>query len=412
MSSFEDKNHDNPAQPADASPRSPEDICFDDLIAPLSREEFLTDYWEQQPLVSRGKAQNFYHELFSTKDVDKVIVYQKPKPGNIDLVSEHGFVRDNFLNADQTSNINLVYQNYLKGSTVILSGLESSWPPLHRFCRNLEGDISHPVAVAVYLTPPDIKGVKPHYDTQDGFLIQIDGSKKWKVYKPVHQFPPVEGSYTSLERNQLSKPILETTLEPGDVMYIPRGFPHEGESCGGSPSLHITVEILVRTWFDFISDALGALADRDMRFRKSVPISFLNDPKAKAELSEKFDMFKSTFSEGSTLEDAILKHIENVVVEKPPVPDGHFATLFQEITLNTSLEKRQINMTRIFQKEEIIGMQFSGNHIAGPEKIKPALAFIQSTDQFTPADLPGGLNSNEQLVLTKRLIKIGLLTLA
>ena len=399
------------ARPQKPSP-APEEIKFEDLIAPLAREEFFSEYWEQKPFVSKDKPKFFFRNLFSIEDVDKVVVHHKPKPGHIDLVSEHGFVRDNFLNADQTANINLVYQNYLKGSTVILSGLETSWPPLHQFCRALEGDLNHRVGVAVYLTPSQTKGVKPHYDTQEGFLVQIDGAKRWKVYEPVYEFPPVEGSYTSTEREQLSAPILDVVLNPGDVLYIPRGYPHEGISCDDTPSLHITLEVHVRTWLDFLSDALGALADRDKRFRQSVPVSFLNDAKAKDVLKTNFEFFKSIFSDQSTLEDALHKHVEHVVVEQPPMPDGHFATLFEKIELHTALKKRQVNTMRLFEKDQLTGMQFSGNQITGPKKIEAALGFIKLADPFTPADLPGELTGKEKLVLVNRLIKIGLLTLA
>jgi hypothetical protein len=58
------------------------------------------------------------------------------------------------------------------------------------------------------------------------------------------------------------------------------------------------------------------------------------------------------------------------------------------------------------------GIQFSGNHIFGPAKIVEALKFIAEEETITPASLPGSLNENEKLVLTRRLVRAGLLTLA
>ncbi|MET0245183.1 MAG: hypothetical protein ABW182_00395, partial [Sphingomonas sp.] len=97
----------------DPAPRDPETLRFEDLIFPLRRNEFLADYWEQRPFVSRARSPSHFRALFSSRDVDAVIHYQRPRPGSIDLVTDHGFVRDNFLNADGTANINLVYQSYL-----------------------------------------------------------------------------------------------------------------------------------------------------------------------------------------------------------------------------------------------------------------------------------------------------------
>jgi ribosomal protein L16 Arg81 hydroxylase len=266
--------------------------------------------------------------------------------------------------------------------------------------------------VAVYVTPPNAKGVKPHFDTQEGFLIQVDGSKRWKVYKPVHESPPVEGSYTSVEPERLSEPSCETVLNPGDVLYIPRGFPHEGIAGDGQASLHITLEIHVRSWLDLMSDAMGALADRDVRFRKSAPVGFLNDRDAMSALAEHFEVFKRIFLEDSSLEDALRKHVERLAVKKPPLPDGHFAVLFEKIGLETRLKKRHIAVSRQFEENGMVGLQFSGNRIVGPAKIKPALEFIHDATEFAAAELPGGLSEKERLVLVNRLIRIGLLTLA
>src|SRR5438105_1173426 len=73
-----------------------EEIGFADLIAPLTQKEFFAEYWEKKPLVSRGRPGDFFKPLFSIADMDRAICYFKPKPGRIDLVTEEGFVRDNF----------------------------------------------------------------------------------------------------------------------------------------------------------------------------------------------------------------------------------------------------------------------------------------------------------------------------
>ena len=146
-------------------------------------------------------------------------------------------------------------------------------------------------------------------------------------------------------------------------------------------------------------------------FRRSIPLGFLNDAQAMSALAVQFDEFKQVFQQGSALQDAVHKHVEHLVVQNPPLPDGHFAVLFEEIDLDTRLKKRRIALSRLFDEGAQTGLQFSGNNIIGPAKIKPALEFIQAVPTFTPADLPGGLSDREKLVLARRLIAIGLLTL-
>lgn len=390
-----------PVKPAEA-------IAFDDIIAPIDRERFFADYWEQRPLVTRGRPAGFFAPLFSAAAVDHVICSQRPRPSRIEVVTSEGFVRDNYLNPDGTANINLVYERYLEGSTIILSGLDETWQPLAIFCRKLEGALSHPAGIGIYLTPPGTQGVKPHYDTQEIFVLQVEGRKHWKVYRPLHELPPVEGSYRLVDRSKLTEMVCETWLEPGDMLYMPRGFIHEGIS-GDGPSLHITLEIHVRSWLDLMSDALEAMAERDVQLRRSLPVGFLHRDDAMAALRARFTELVDDFSRRVRVDDAIGKHVEALAVRKPPPPDGHFAMLFAEIDARTELEKRHTSLVRVFESQGAAGIQFSGNQIVGPAKIGEALRHIAQTDRFTPESLPGALSPNEKLVLVKRLVRVGLL---
>lgn len=393
-------------------PKSPGEIGFDDLIAPMSRERFFAEFWEQKPLVSRGRPAQSFTSLFSIRDMDRAICYLKPKPSRIEVVTEQGFVADNYLNPDGTANLNLVQQSYLKGSTIILSGLEQNWEPLDLFSSTLEGCLNHNVAMSVYLTPPNFHGVKPHFDTQEIFVLQVEGSKSWKVYPPLRVLPAVEGSYRLVSREEVPEPLCEIVLQPGDVFYIPRGFVHEAEA-GDASSLHIAVDVHVRTWFDFLSDALDAVAEREPRLRRSLPAGFLNDEANMQSLAHEFEQLMEVFHHQARLEDAVGKHAEALSVRRPPPPDGHFSMLNVAIGSETLLKKRRTTLLRVFHNNGVAGIQFSGNQIVGPAKISSALEYIAQADTITPSSLPSeALNENEKLVLARRLVRAGLLTLA
>lgn len=36
----------------------------------------------------------------------------------------------------------------------------------------------------VYLTPPGTQGFAPHYDDIEAFVLQLEGKKRWRLYKP------------------------------------------------------------------------------------------------------------------------------------------------------------------------------------------------------------------------------------
>jgi lysine-specific demethylase/histidyl-hydroxylase NO66 len=210
-------------------------------------------------------------------------------------------------------------------------------------------------------------------------------------------------------RESLPAPILEVEVHPGDVLYIPRGFTHEA-SAGDRPSLHITVDVHVRTWFDLLSDALALLAERRRELRRSLPIGFLNQREPSAEMARELAEHLASLRDVG-LADVVRKYTEALIVNKPPPPDGHFAMLDATVEIDTWLEKRATTLTRLFREPGMVGIQFSGNQLMGPEKIAEALAFIDDHDSFTPAMLPGSLNDREKLVLVRRLVRTGLLTL-
>ncbi len=71
-------------------------------------------------------------------------------------------------------------------------------------------------------------GVGPHIDNYDVFIIQGMGSRRWRVGDklPMRQFCP----HPALLHVDPFTPIIDDDLAPGDILYIPPGFPHDGYS--------------------------------------------------------------------------------------------------------------------------------------------------------------------------------------
>lgn len=71
-------------------------------------------------------------------------------------------------------------------------------------------------------------GVGPHFDQYDVFIIQGQGRRRWRVGEkgPMKQHCP----HPDLLQVDPFEAIIDEELEPGDILYIPPGFPHEGYS--------------------------------------------------------------------------------------------------------------------------------------------------------------------------------------
>jgi len=71
-------------------------------------------------------------------------------------------------------------------------------------------------------------GVGAHIDQYDVFLVQGKGKRHWRVgqpgdYKEVFPHP-------KLRQIERFTPVIDVVVEPGDVIYVPPGWPHDGET--------------------------------------------------------------------------------------------------------------------------------------------------------------------------------------
>jgi 50S ribosomal protein L16 3-hydroxylase len=72
--------------------------------------------------------------------------------------------------------------------------------------------------------------VGPHIDAYDVFLLQVQGRRRWRVGR-VADTACVEGAPLKLLRH--FEPSHDWLLEPGDMLYLPPNWGHEGNAEGG-----------------------------------------------------------------------------------------------------------------------------------------------------------------------------------
>lgn len=102
--------------------------------------------------------------------------------------------------------------------SIVISHLERNNRILEKTSLLLAEKYNTPVGVNAYITPPHGKTFNCHFDPHDIIVLQIFGIKKWTIYKP--QLNPQDNFEI----------LLEVTLHPGDVLFIPEGYYHEAES--------------------------------------------------------------------------------------------------------------------------------------------------------------------------------------
>lgn len=72
-------------------------------------------------------------------------------------------------------------------------------------------------------------GVGPHIDSYDVFLLQLSGQRRWRWGRCNR---PVLRADVPLKMLARFEPSASQTLEPGDMLYLPPGWAHEGTAVG------------------------------------------------------------------------------------------------------------------------------------------------------------------------------------
>lgn len=76
-------------------------------------------------------------------------------------------------------------------------------------------------------------GVGPHVDQYDVFLIQGAGKRRWQVGRPQLAADSCQ-PHKDLQQVHEFDSFIDVALLPGDILYVPPGWPHWGESIDAS----------------------------------------------------------------------------------------------------------------------------------------------------------------------------------
>ncbi|XP_054829688.1 ribosomal oxygenase 2 [Eublepharis macularius] len=276
-----------PACPSLTKYDHPESV-FESLIFPIKREEFFRDYWEQKPLLLKREnpsVASCYQSLFQLTDL-KSLVSQGLFYGRDINVCKCVNGRKKIFNKDGKVNYAQLKKDFdQKKGTIQFHQPQRFKDELWRIQENLECFFGSLVGSNVYITPPGSQGLPPHYDDVEVFILQLEGEKHWRLYKPtVH----LAQEYNVEPEDRIGTPTHDFLLKPGDLLYFPRGTIHQADTPPGvSHSTHVTISTYQNnSWRDLLLDVVPGLvldsAKEDIDFRKSIPRQLL----MKVDLSE------------------------------------------------------------------------------------------------------------------------------
>lgn len=189
---------------------------------------FLQQYWQQKPLVIKGAYTQFIDPLSPDElagmameaEISSRIVVTKGDDWHVDQGPFEEFAEYG------DSHWQLLVQavnHYLPQTDELMESL--------RFLPDWRLDD----LMVSFATPQG--GVGPHIDNYDVFILQGEGRRHWIVGDKGHYQPRGNNPQSPLVED--FEPMIDVILEPGDMLYIPPGYPHRGNTLEPSMSYSI-----------------------------------------------------------------------------------------------------------------------------------------------------------------------------
>jgi hypothetical protein len=291
--------------------------------------------WEQWPLLIRvpGAVDNLVSldDLLSDGPYGYGSEKTRPPHRNVNFLKRE-FGNKDTIPKDKQLGPKELLDGMRRNYTLQMLGTHYWIPSVANMSYWLSQVTSRPVSVNLYSTPENQQvSLVPHSDFQCALMVQLEGRKRWRLWKLPDIWLPVRYRHIRgrddgdiVDKEWLGEPYMDVILEPGDVLYVPRGCLHLTSTAGidtetsmkeslkkersgrrwkgellPSPSIHLTVGMeamwdhgVSATWEAFFGageffhhehaiesyyTAIGNLIDKDIRFRETLPMSFMTD---------------------------------------------------------------------------------------------------------------------------------------
>lgn len=190
---------------------------FPNLLGDIGAKRFLRDYWQKKPLLIRGAIRGFGGDLSRQDLIDLAC--------RDDLESRYVSRRGENWQLEHGPFTKARIKRWKQPWSLLVQGVNLVVPEGDRLLRafNFIPYARLDDLMVSYAT--DGGGVGPHFDNYDVFLLQGSGRRRWRISKQTdHEFLPDQP--LKILRNFKAED--EWLLEPGDMLYLPPQWAHDG----------------------------------------------------------------------------------------------------------------------------------------------------------------------------------------
>ena len=390
-------------------------ISFADITAPVAPRDFFSKYWTREAVLLRAAGRDFdryfgwdaLNSVLNIPDLGTSIVKvaRGDRPAPLD---EYTTTVDGRTIVNPRSVLAL----FDDGASFGITGADLYWAPLRAVADGIYDALLESPNLNVYCSPPNIQGFHCHFDQHEVFVLQIEGAKHWRVFKPTTEWPVTSWRMEDAAAVLETTPYLDVTLQKGDVLYVPRGHWHYAVA-QDSISVHVTAGVSCRKSLDFCSWLSDQLACEAV-WRENAPL--LNDAMNSRDVASWGDALKRSLI-AKVSEPGIFERYRQHVTGSLQ-PRATIALPFQSATVTAPVdtlvfERPPGRAHVITEADDAVTVSSAGCEFQLEASFRPLLTSIFEADSFTASDLlkaHPGIASDDLADLLRELMKLGLLT--
>jgi hypothetical protein len=384
------------------------------LLSPASVQSFVQSHWAKAPLLVQAQAKDRFANLLDLAGFEFLLT-SVPAPGWLSFVGSgvKPLAREQ-LTVDGTINMAAILKELDEKKSLLLVNVHRLDARVGAFCRQIADDfreqglvLGKPVRANAYFTPPRAQGLDPHYDDHDVLVLQLHGSKRWRIHHEV-KWPrrPMAGA---LAREFVKAQPLELTLTPGDVLYLPRGFVHEAAAME-TASLHLTLSVQAATW----ANVFERLVELEDGLGEPLPAGFFTGAASQASDKATIARIAAGMGQSSLLNRAMNEILNRALIEADMPANGQLARIGTDTRIepNAWLVLGDGLSAKLEQEGDVPVLRVSGAAFSADPRAAAFFGAVCAGKPFRLCDLNAGPNVPALAVLAQQLMKRGILIAA
>lgn len=321
---------------------------FASFIAPLDPAEFDARYFNKAPVVIRADDGARRAELLDWPRLNAMLQIRPHwTPERIKLVlNSRPIAPDHYM---ETVNGRLIaaparLEAMLAiGASLVAEMVEEIDPSIANVTDMLSERYAARAGANIYASFQGVQAFASHCDTHDVFALQCAGAKRWRIYanRADNPLDTLKGESAQAQIDAAKGAVMmEITLNPGDLLYLPRGFFHDAIATD-TASLHLTIGVAPYSGMLLI-ELIDHLARADSAFRAYLPdardAGGATLAKALGELGHKLSQFAA--SAGMAEQIACRQRMLRRPVHPMALPERPKVTRFARTELRAQVVER------------------------------------------------------------------------